>query len=272
MNAIEDVRKEVVGETEVDLTINGADGKRAIRTAETNLGDLSADAFKAIGKADVAIINGGAIRSNINAGEIAYGDVVNVAPFGNNLCVCKATGLDIMNALEYGAMKIPAENGGFLQVSGITFKINPFIPSPVIMNETGNEFAGVKGERRVYDVRINGSKVNPEKIYIVASNDFLLRSGGDGVNMFLDNEQVQCETITDADTYVKYIRENLNGKVGQEYANAQNRITYMTQAEYDQIQKDKKIAAEKTKLSKSKPTLKSRITKNMLSSHGIRIV
>ena len=93
---------------------------RIIRNAETNLGDLCADAYRDQGDADVAFVNGGGIRVSIPAGDITLGDILQVHPFGNALCVVEATGQQILDALEWGARNVPGENGGFLQVSGLT--------------------------------------------------------------------------------------------------------------------------------------------------------
>lgn len=66
----------------MELTINGADGKRAVRNAETNLGDLCADAYRILLGADIAFVNGGGVRDNIKVGDITYGDIIKVHPFG----------------------------------------------------------------------------------------------------------------------------------------------------------------------------------------------
>lgn len=67
------------------------------------------------GDADVAFVNGGGIRVSIPAGDITLGDILQVHPFGNALCVVEATGQQILDALEWGARNVPAENGGFLR-------------------------------------------------------------------------------------------------------------------------------------------------------------
>lgn len=73
----------VVGKSEVELSINGADGQRAVRSAETNLGDFCADAYRMVLGADIAFVNGGGVRESIPAGDITYGQIIAVHPFGN---------------------------------------------------------------------------------------------------------------------------------------------------------------------------------------------
>ena len=71
--------------SEVDLTTLDPDtGERAVRRAETNLGDLCADAYRIIGEADVAFVNGGGIRADIAAGDITYEDIIKYIPSATN--------------------------------------------------------------------------------------------------------------------------------------------------------------------------------------------
>ncbi len=117
------LQKQVVAKTSVELTINGADGKRAVRNAETNLGDLCADAYRILLGADIAFVNGGGVRDNIKVGDITYGDIIKVHPFGNEACLVEVTGQQIKDALELGSAAYPGESGGFLQVSGLTYTL-----------------------------------------------------------------------------------------------------------------------------------------------------
>ena len=92
------LQKKVVAKTTVTLTTKGADGKRAVRSAETNLGDLCADAYRLLLGADVAFVNGGGVRADINAGDITYGDIINVHPFGNSACLVEVTGQQLKDS------------------------------------------------------------------------------------------------------------------------------------------------------------------------------
>lgn len=208
----------VVARTDVELTVNDPEtGERAVRNSETNLGDLCADAYRAKTGADIGLINGGGVRANIAAGDITYGNIIDVQPFGNSLCVVEATGQQILDCLEMGAVHAPEENGGFMQVSGLSYTVNTYIPSSVTTDENGN-FTGVDGEYRVKNVLVNGEPLDLEKVYTVASHNYLLLNGGDGMSMFKDCNMIAKETALDNQALIDYITEDLGGTVGEEYS------------------------------------------------------
>lgn len=222
----------VVAKTDVELTVNDPEtGERAVRSSETNLGDLCADAYRAKTGADIGLINGGGVRANIAAGDITYGNIINVQPFGNSLCVVEATGQQILDCLEMGAVHTPEENGGFMQVSGLSYTVNTYIPSSVTTDENGN-FTGVDGEYRVKDVLVNGEPLDPEKIYTVASHNYMLLNGGDGMSMFKDCNMIAKEITLDNQALIDYITDDLGGTVGKEYSDPRGsgRITIVTEA------------------------------------------
>ena len=216
---------EVVAKTDVELTINDPvavteDGKavRIIRNAETNLGDLCADAYRYVSGADIAFVNGGGIRVSIKEGDITLNDILKVHPFGNALCVCEATGQQILDALEFGAKDVPGEFGGFLQVSGLTYEIHTSVPSSVKLDEKGL-FAGVEGEYRVKNVMVGDEPLDLEKTDTLASHNYMLQGQGDGYTIFEDNVYTQESVMLDNQVLITYITEGLNGVVGAEYAN-----------------------------------------------------
>ena len=224
---------QVVAHSDVDLIINDptavdAEGKpiRIIRTQETNLGDLCADAYRYISGAQIGLVNGGGIRKQIPAGDITYEQIIAVHPFGNMLTVVEATGQQVLDALEMSASKLPAENGGFLHVSGLTFEINAGIESPVVVDENG-EFVEVNGERRVQNVLVDGAPIDPTATYTVASHNYMLKDGGDGMNMFQGDAILQDEVMLDNQVLINYIADGLAGNVGEDYAEpyGQGRIT-----------------------------------------------
>ncbi len=197
----------VVASTKLDFVASDAvTEERIIRGQETNLGNLVSDAFRSAAESDVAIINGGGVRSSIKAGDVTYADILAVVPFSNGLCKVSATGQEILDALEHGARDINGDSGAFLQVSGITFTINSGIESSVELDEDGM-FMGVKGEYRVSDVLINGEPLVLDKDYTVTSVSFLLKYGGDGFSMFMDNEIIQDEFIGDYEAIIKYFNK-----------------------------------------------------------------
>lgn len=223
----EELVNTVVASTDVDLIIKDpASGERIVRVSETNLGDLCADAYRAMSGADVAIVNGGGVRADIPAGDITYGQIIAVHPFGNEMCVVECTGQEILDALELGCSKLPAESGGFLQVSGMTYTVDLNVESTVKLDENGM-FVEVEGERRVKDVTIGGEPLDPEKTYTLASHNYKLKDCGDGYSMFADNVFLQDSVMIDNQVLINYIVDVLGGTVGEEYADpyGQGRIT-----------------------------------------------
>ncbi len=207
----------VVAKTDVTLTINKPDSdERIIRNAETNLGDLCADAYRTLLGADIGFINGGGIRADIEKGDITYADIIAVHPFGNSICLVEVNGRQILDALELGASQAPEESGGFLQVSGLTYEIHTEIPSSVVLTEN-REFVKVDGEYRVKNVMVGGEPLDTEKTYTLASHNYMLKSGGDGFTMFVGSKILKDEVLIDNEVLINYITENLDGKVGAEY-------------------------------------------------------
>ena len=219
----EGILNEVVAETDVALVVNDpatADQEepvRLVRTCETNLGDLCADAYRAVTGADIGFCNGGGIRADIAAGDITYSDIISVQPFGNEICMVEATGQQILDALEMGVMDLPAESGGFQQVSGISFEIHTYLDSSVQLDADGM-FQSVDGEYRVQNVKINGEDLDPEKTYTVASHNYMLKNGGDGFNMFQNCNMPLEDIMLDNQALIQYITEDLDGTVGEQYA------------------------------------------------------
>lgn len=219
--------KTVIGRTDTELTINNpATGNRAVRSGETNLGDLCADAYRVVLGADIGLSNGGGVRASIKPGNITYNDTLTVFPFGNMGCVAEVKGQQIKDALEMASKNYPKESGGFLQVSGLTYTINSQTPSSVQVDEKGN-FLKVNGAYRVSDIMVGGTPLDVNKTYTVASHNYMLKSGGDGMTMFKGSKIIRDEVITDVDLLSSYIRNQLGGNVGSDYANpaGQGRIT-----------------------------------------------
>lgn len=227
------VLQEKVATTTVALTSKDpATGERAVRTAETNLGDLCADAYRNMMGADVGLTNGGGIRADIDAGDITYEEIINVQPYGNAMCLIEATGQQLLDALELGARLYPEENGGFLQVSGLSYSFDPSIPTSVVCDDHG-AFVKVEGARRVYNVTVGGQPIDPAKTYTVASHNYMLKNGGDGYSMFKNCKVLKDEVMLDNQCLINYITEKLGGSVGEDYAEpkGQGRITIAAQAE-----------------------------------------
>ncbi|WP_162611520.1 5'-nucleotidase C-terminal domain-containing protein [Gordonibacter urolithinfaciens] len=211
----------VVARSEVKLRAYEDDGFTwAVRTRETNLGDLVADAFRAELGADIGLANGGGIRSDVAPGEVTYGDAIAVLPFANALCMVEATGQAIVDALEMGVRNLPEPSGSFLQTSGLSFEVRTDVPSPVKLDAEG-AFAGADGPRRVQNVRVNGQPIDLGATYTVASITYLLRDGGDGFSMFEDANVLVAEQGLDYEALISFIQNDLGGVVAADstYAN-----------------------------------------------------
>ena len=128
------------------------------------------------------------------------------------------TGQQILDALEWGARNVPGENGGFLQVSGLTYEIHTYIESSCTADENGL-FTGVDGEYRVKNVKVAGEDLDLTKTYTVASHNYMLKDGGDGFTMFQGCNLLQDEVKLDNQVLIDYITGTLEGVVGEAYAN-----------------------------------------------------
>ena len=214
------------------IVIDPATGERRIRNGETNLGDLVADAYRVVMNADIGMVNGGGIRADIEIGDVTYEDIINVHPYGNEMCVAEATGQEILDALELGAMNYPLEDGGFQHVSGLTYSIDVSIPSSVVLDDTG-AFVGVNGAYRVTDVMVNGEPLDLNRTYTVASHNYMIKEGGSGFNMFMDNTLIQDCTMLDNQLLIDYITDYLGGTIGSGYENpyGEGRIQIINSAE-----------------------------------------
>lgn len=216
-NQYNETLKTVLGTTPYELTVNDpATGKRVVRSGETNLGDLTADAYRAELGADIGLSNGGGIRSVIKPGNITYNDTLAVFPYGNMGCVIEATGQQIKDALEMASRNCPEESGAFLQVSGMTYTIDTSVKSGVRTDDKGS-FINVSGPYRVTDIKVAGEPIDLSKTYTVASHNYMLKQGGDGMTMFNGCNVVRDEVMVDVDILSAYIRQ-LGGTVTSEYA------------------------------------------------------
>jgi 2',3'-cyclic-nucleotide 2'-phosphodiesterase (5'-nucleotidase family) len=150
------------------------DGEKPnVRTGETNLGNMITEALLHYSGADVALTNGGGIRSSIAEGEVNKGDVLTVLPYGNTVRVIELTGADIKAAIENGIDEYPEAKGAFPHIAGMTVTFDA-------TKEAGS---------RVVKIMIGDAELDETKTYTMATNDFLV-AGGDGYSMFKGKEVV----------------------------------------------------------------------------------
>ena len=222
----------VIGRSEVTLTINDANGKRLVRKRETNLGDFCADAARIFTGADIALINGGGIRADIMQGDVLFNDLYNVMPFGDEVATGTLSGAQLLDVLEFAVEALPAESGSFMQVSGLRFKVDAEIPSPVVkVKETGNYSHVGDGERRVSQVEVYDKQtdtfapLDEARQYTIATLDYLIyNQGGSGI---LSSATPDSEYYgADVEILRHYFETTLGGTVGSEYSQPQGRITF----------------------------------------------
>ena len=199
ISAVDDMLGEEIAVGDQKFYINDpATGKRRIRSGETNLGDFVADGiytyFNEIEElhCDIAIMNGGGIRTDVEAGPWSFKTCKTVSPFGNVACLMSVTGQQIQDALEFGARFAGSEgkeNGGFLQVAGARYTIHPMIPNTVQTNDK-NVWTGSAATPRVSNVEIYDKTtgtyqpLDPNATYALAGMNYTLRNLGDGFAMF----------------------------------------------------------------------------------------
>jgi 5'-nucleotidase len=168
------IESRVVGAAATDITRDDP-----TKTGESALGDVIADAQRTFASTEIAFMNPGGIRADIQSGEVTYGDLFAVQPFDNQLVKMDLTGDQIYRLLEQQWQ--PQADGSvrarILQVSGLKFAYDDSKPIG----------------QRVTSVTINGAQLDRSKTYTVAANSFIA-TGGDGFTVF-DEARVNQKTI-----------------------------------------------------------------------------
>ena len=240
---------QVIGTFDDVLDNYDADGNRLVRSQETNSGDFVADALYYLFHdgpyavegypTDIAIVNGGGVRNATMTGEVSYLDCMTMQPFGNDICLVQLSGQQILDMLEHSVRFVGSgqENGGFMQVSGMTFTVDTSIESSVETDDK-NVFQGIGDTRRVKDVKVLSYEtgeyepIDPDAMYNVAGSNYFLRNQGDGYNMFEGSVNVVDNVTKDYLVLVEYIKsfpdtdgDGLPNVSGYEDVNGQGRIT-----------------------------------------------
>jgi 5'-nucleotidase len=165
---IEEMKTRIVAEA-----AEAIEGSRDVcRAMECPMGNLVADAMLDRVKdqgVQIAIQNGGGLRSSIDAGEVTMGEVLSVLPFQNTLSTFEVTGAQILAALENGVSQVEEGAGRFPQVAGMSFTVD-------LTQAPGS---------RISNVMVGDAALDPEATYGAVSNNYV-RNGGDGYRMFRD--------------------------------------------------------------------------------------
>lgn len=162
------ILNEVVGSTPQDLDGVWED----LRIDETNLGRAVTDAYLLETGADIAFENAGGIRASVKKGDLTYGDIIGISPFGNYIVTKQITGKQLVEILEtsidiqkksiaandsgeYDAW--PENSGSYLQTGGITVEYN----------------LDLDYGKRVISVKVGNEPLDDNKLYTVATNNFV---------------------------------------------------------------------------------------------------
>jgi 2',3'-cyclic-nucleotide 2'-phosphodiesterase (5'-nucleotidase family) len=151
-----------IGEWRVEHSTN----RTEVRTAENAFANFVVDTVRDYAKTDVVLLNGGSIRGNKNyevGMSITRQDIVTEMPFRANVVTLKLTGEQLLLALEQGLSQFQDIKGGFPHVSGMTYTFD----------------SSAKPFSRVGAVKVAGKPLRYEKMYSLATSDFLA-NGGDG--------------------------------------------------------------------------------------------
>ncbi len=265
-----------IGKTDFPLVVNDpATGKRLVRNANSNMADFINDSYlwyaendpsgKGFVKADAAIMNGGSIRADINAGDIDYLSVLSVLPWNTKICEIEATGQMIVDALEMGAKNYPDESGGFISGGNLTYELNKSAKSNVVLDDK-KMFVKVngdyyKGGYRVQNVRIGGKPIDLKKKYNLVITAYYYKDSGDGMTMFKDAKAIvdDGKKVLDIDIFNAYLSVGQGGVVSEKYRNpyGEGRIKFTDKA-YDYSQ-DKKVEQGKTKAENINPSGKKHV-------------
>ena len=205
-----ELTQRVVCHSDVPLRILNAQGKQQVRMGETNLGDLVCDAYRVISGADIALANGGGIRTQKFAGDLTYGDIADILPYDNNLWVVEASGATIIELLRKNTSFLPVEDGSFPQVSGVRFttRVSDHTVSDVeVLNKMTGEY----------------EPIDPEKNYTIGTIDYCVTGGG-FYDVLKNCKVLERGDVLYRDVFVEYPEKNLGGHIGNDYAEPQGRI------------------------------------------------
>ena len=226
----------VCATTPVRLEAADSNGIRTVECSETNLGNLIADAYRVMTEAEIAFVEANEIASDINAGDVTFGEIFTALPAAQAVSVITLSGCDIMDALEMSVRLYPNANVNFLQVSGLTFDIQQTIISTVKLDTKGN-FRSISGDYRVTNVKINGEKISLLKEYTVAATNTLL-NGSSGYTMFSNGTVLKENAINDYEAFAFYVKDYLNGYIGTQYKTSEGRIDSIKLARQSEINEE----------------------------------
>ena len=218
----------VIGKAVVDLNALDQENNWLVRDREMPIGNFCADAFRIMLDTDIAMVNGGGIRTNIAAGEITYNSLISVFPFNNTACKAEITGAQLLDALEVSVMELPLTSGSFMQVSGVKFTVDSSVESPVVMDSDGIFSHVGNGTRRVSNVQVLDKEsgkylpADPSRVYTIGGISYIITDMGcEGI--FRYTRLLQDNLGQDVEILSGYLNL-LGGTVGEQYKEVEGRI------------------------------------------------
>lgn len=236
--------KKVIGTS--DVILNGADSVGW--NQETNLGDLVTDALTWYAKKYIsgisenqpviAIQNGGNCDNFLYSGDITETDLLKAFPFSPmGIGVIELTGAQLLRVLETSTQ---SENcPGFAQVSGLRYALDKY--QTYDAGEVYGKFYKANSDNRVAVISVDGQPFDMDKTYTLVCDNYLIK-GNDTYYTLKELVDSSAKYINDnasgrkvRDVVAMYIQEVLNGKIGSEYAQPQDRIVLLSQQEHDEV-------------------------------------
>ncbi len=224
MTEIDNLLGQKIGSANITFDNYDGNGNRLVRSQETNTGDFAADAlyylFDDMGlDVDIAVMNGGGIRNQAITGDLTYKLCKDIHTFGNVACLQTVTGQQILDMLEWGARHAGmSEDGSFLHVSGITYKVDTSIPDTTKADDLDVWVEG-PSDYRVFDVMVYDKEDNDwyllerDKEYNLAGYNYTLRDLGGGFAMLNGAVNVLDYVMEDYMVLANYIEGFENGVV-----------------------------------------------------------
>lgn len=180
---LQPILSEVVATTDKELSHDKTSGISL-------LGEWTCDVMRKAAGTQIAIQNGGGLRTSIPQGDITMGKLYEVMPFDNTLVKMELKGSDIKNNIEHG---IDNKEVGWVQFSGLKVYYDP---------------AASEGSR-ITSMRLpDGTKLDMDKYYTVVTNDFMA-TGGDKYDFKAAKNMVDMQ-IPIRDVLVKELKEIKN--------------------------------------------------------------
>lgn len=173
----------IVGVAATDIT------RTETAAGESALGNLIADAQRTAMNSDVAFMNPGGIRADMTAGEVTWGDLFTIQPFGNDLVQMELTGAQIITLLNQQWSGGNAAQPRILKSSGIQY--------------TWDASAPAEDRVAIGDVNVDGVALELDGIYLVTVNSFIA-AGGDNFMVLTEGTNRTIGPV-DLDALVDYI-------------------------------------------------------------------